>query len=73
MTDDFKNKIAVEEDDPEPEGRGVRLEDFVAYMPTHKYIFTPCREPWVATSVNNRLGPQPVYDKNGNQTTDGWC
>ena len=23
------------------------LDDFVAYMPAHTYIFTPCREVWV--------------------------
>jgi hypothetical protein len=27
----------------------------VAYMPQHVYIFTPCREPWPAASINARL------------------
>jgi Family of unknown function (DUF5906) len=30
--------------------------DFYAYMPTHRYIFTPCRQLWPARSVNARLG-----------------
>jgi hypothetical protein len=41
----------------------VRLEDFVAYMPMHTYLFTPTREPWPATSVNARISPIP--QKNG--------
>jgi hypothetical protein len=32
------------------------LNDFYAHMPTHKYIFAPCRELWPARSVNSRLG-----------------
>ena len=32
----------------------------VAYMPQHVYIFTPCREPWPAASINARLGKVPV-------------
>ena len=38
---------------PDSEGRGVTIDDFVAFMPTHAYIFTPCREFWVSTSVNS--------------------
>lgn len=33
----------------------ITLDDFYAYMPSHKYIFVPTREPWPATSVNARL------------------
>ena len=51
--------------EPCSEGSGVTIDDFVAYMPTHVYIFTPCREPWTQTSVNARLPPVPVLDKNG--------
>jgi hypothetical protein len=36
---------------------GVRLEDFLAYMPQHNYIFAPSREQWPASSVNARLPP----------------
>jgi Family of unknown function (DUF5906) len=34
----------------------IRLEDFVAYMPMHNYVFKPTRELWPASSVNARLG-----------------
>jgi Family of unknown function (DUF5906) len=37
----------------------VRLEDFVAYMPMHSYVFTPTREMWPASSVNARIPPIP--------------
>jgi len=37
--------------DPCPEGRGVTLDDFVAYLPAHVYVFTPCREIWTGVSV----------------------
>ena len=49
-----------------PDGYGVSLDDFNAYMPTHSYIFTPSREMWPAASVNARIppvsgnGPKPV-------------
>src|SRR5262245_4851542 len=44
---------------------GVTVEDFCAYMPMHNYIFTPCREMWPASSVNARVPPIPLFDKNG--------
>jgi hypothetical protein len=34
----------------------ISLDDFYAYMPTHRYIFTPCGQLWPARSVNARLG-----------------
>jgi hypothetical protein len=34
---------------------GVTLDDFLAYMPQHCYIFMPARELWPAASVNARL------------------
>ena len=34
---------------------GVELKDFLAYMPTHGYIFIPTRELWPAASVNTRI------------------
>jgi hypothetical protein len=49
---------------PEPNGHdatGVSLGDFYAYMPTHAYIFTPCRAMWPAGSVNARIAP--ILDK----------
>jgi hypothetical protein len=36
--------------------RIISLDDFYAHMPTHRYIFVPCRQLWPARSVNARLG-----------------
>src|SRR5262249_18825343 len=36
---------------------GVRLEDFVAYMPQGGFIFTPSRDLWPASSVDARIPP----------------
>ena len=44
---------------------GVSLDDFVAFLPAHHYIFTPCREPWPAASVDARLGKVTVTDADG--------
>jgi hypothetical protein len=35
----------------------VSLDDFLAYMPQHSYIFAPSGELWPASSVNARLPP----------------
>jgi hypothetical protein len=35
----------------------VTLEDFVAYMPSHSYIYIPTFEFWAAASVNARIPP----------------
>ena len=35
--------------------QSISPKDFYAYMPTHRYIFTPCRQLWPARSVNARL------------------
>jgi hypothetical protein len=71
--DDFTEDIA----EPCPEGRGVTIDDFVAYSPTTVYIFTPCRETWTKAGVNSRLprvpvltaAGQPKRDKNGKPVT----
>jgi hypothetical protein len=55
---------------PEVGGRGVTIDDFVAYMPMHAYIFTPCREIWAGASVNARLPRIPVLDRHGRQKVD---
>jgi hypothetical protein len=34
----------------------ISMDDFYAHMPTHRYIFAPCRQLWPARSVNARLG-----------------
>jgi hypothetical protein len=54
-----------------PAGSGVSVDDFYAYMPQHVYIFAPTREPWPASSVNERLGKIPVFDAAGNPVLDG--
>ena len=46
-----------------PDGEGVRLDDFYAYMPMHSYIFSPTREMWPSASVNSRIRPIPIGDK----------
>jgi hypothetical protein len=39
---------------------GVTVDDFVAYMPSHSYIYTPTCELWPAASVNARcMSPIP--------------
>jgi Family of unknown function (DUF5906) len=50
---------------PANDGIGVTIDDFVAYMPSHIYFFTPCREPWTQASVNSRLPNIPVLNKSG--------
>jgi hypothetical protein len=37
--------------------QGVLIEDFLAYMPQHSYIFVPSRDLWPAGSVNARVPP----------------
>ena len=44
IANDYSDSFTEEESKPEPEGRGVTLDDFVAYMPIHSYIFTQCGE-----------------------------
>jgi hypothetical protein len=48
----------------------VTLDDFIAYLPQHNYIFTPTREPWPAAGVNGRLKPMPLFDTAGNPLLD---
>jgi Family of unknown function (DUF5906) len=46
------------------------LDDFVAYMPSHQYIFKRTRDFWPAASVNSRI-PPVVEDKKSTSAT-GW-
>jgi hypothetical protein len=48
---------------------GVTLDDFVAYMPGHSYIYKLTREMWPAASVNARIGPVPLV-KDGKPIVD---
>jgi hypothetical protein len=66
VTADLDDAFDEEISEPCAEGSGVTIDDFVAYMPSGVYIFTPCREPWIGKSVNARLPPVPVLDKQGN-------
>ena len=43
----------------------VSLDDFYAHMPTHRYIYRPARDVWPASSVNARIAPIPLADKDG--------
>ena len=52
MTDEAFTEEVVK---PETGGSGVTKEDFVAYIPIHTYIFTPCREMWTGSGVNARV------------------
>jgi hypothetical protein len=52
------------------EAEGVRLEDFIAYMPTHGYIFVPTREMWASASVNARIPPIPLTNDDGTPKLD---
>ena len=70
MSDDFDAAFTEEITPPNVEGSGVTLDDFVAYMPSHIYIFVPCREPWVAASVNSRLGRVQILDQHGRPQLD---
>src|SRR4029077_9746015 len=43
---------------------GVHLNDFVAYMPQHSYIFKPDGGMWPGSSVNARIPPiRPIGEK----------
>jgi hypothetical protein len=70
MSDDRDGAFTEEISEPSPEGSGVTIEDFVAYMPGHTYIFTPCREIWPGASVNARLGRMPALSKTGKPRHD---
>ena len=52
---------------PPGEGSGVNLEDFLAHLPSGAFIFTPCRETWVASSINTLFPKRPRLDKKTGQ------
>ncbi len=43
----------------------ISVDDFYAYMPMHKYIFSPTRALWPGASVNARIPPIKLSDRNG--------
>jgi hypothetical protein len=56
--------------EPAATEEGVTLDDFLAYMPSHTYIFMPTREMWPAKSVNARIAPIPLLDADAEPVTD---
>jgi hypothetical protein len=70
MSSGFETAFTEEVSEPCPEGIGVTIDDFVAYMPSHVYVFMPCNEIWTATSINTRLDRIPVLNKNGKPRRD---
>jgi uncharacterized protein DUF5906 len=58
-------QITEEIDEPCPEGRGITIDDFVAYLPAGNYIYTPCREFWSGRSIDIKLGAVVLLDKHG--------
>jgi len=48
-----------------PAKSGVTIDDFVAYLPKHLYIFTPCRELWIGAGVDACLPKMQVFAKSG--------
>jgi hypothetical protein len=57
--DEIRNGGAPQAQTPD----GVNLTDFYAYMPAHSYIFAPTREMWPAASVNARIPPIRIGEK----------
>lgn len=51
---------------------GATLDDFVAYMPAHTYIFKPTREMWPATSVNSRIPPIAIPGREKPIAANAW-
>lgn len=51
--------------DTGPAQVAVSIDDFLAYMPAHSYIFRPTRDMWPAGSVNARCPPVPIVDASG--------
>jgi hypothetical protein len=51
--------------DTTTETSGISLEDFRAYMPMHNYFYLKSREPWPASSINNRFDPIEIVDAAG--------
>ena len=50
--------------------RGVQLDDFHAFMPSHNYIFAPSGESWPSSSVNSRIPPVPLFNRDGQPVLD---
>jgi hypothetical protein len=53
------------EQQPSPPQARIKVDNFQAFLPEHKYIYIPTRDLWSAIAVNSQLPPIPVLDKNG--------
>ena len=49
---------------------GGAVEDFVAFMQTHDYVYMPGGDFWPAARVDARLPPVPLFDKSGKPIVD---
>jgi hypothetical protein len=62
MSADFSEEIS----EPCPEGSGVTIDDFCAFMPmANAFFFLPCRELWPGSNIDKRLPRVPVLTKSG--------
>jgi hypothetical protein len=57
-------------DEAAPGWRGVKVDNFYAYMPLHKYMFAPAHDLWPGSSVNARIPPIVLLDENGQPQLD---
>jgi hypothetical protein len=65
-SDDFLDKLiesAIKKYRKLP--KGIKLEDFIAYLPWHVFMFIPTREAWPAVSVNARIDPIALENPDG--------
>jgi hypothetical protein len=53
-----------------PAPAGVTLNDFVAYLPEHTYIFLPNGKHWPKDSINAVIAPMPLLNQCGLQLCD---
>ena len=65
-----QQKAKANKNDATPQS-ACSLDDFVAYMPTHTYIFKPSRETWPASSVNARV-PSIIGDNGKPMQASTW-
>jgi hypothetical protein len=52
------------------EGEGVSLDNFVAYMQSHDYVYLPAGDFWPTTRIDARLPPVKLFDKSGAPIVD---
>jgi hypothetical protein len=57
-------------DDAEEDTKEISFDDFYAFMDMHNYLYISSRALWPASSVDARLPPQPLLDRDGNPILD---